>query len=323
MDLHVLIRLYLLACVFASFGEAFYIVRIKRRPLEWRDFGASYLIMIVRLGMERLAPYTLSLPLILFAASHSIFKIPLHIGTAVLLLLIEEFHYYWLHRLEHENRWLWATHFGHHTSREMNLSAAFRVSWTDQFAGNFIFLLPMVFIGFPPEAVILCFTLSNAYQIWLHTDIIPKLGWLEHIFNTPSHHRVHHAKNPEYVNANFGGIFVIYDRIFHTFVRERDDLPCRYGLIEPFESSNPFVIAFRGWTQLFGDLARAASWRERTKLVFGRSDSSRRGRNGRSASGETDAPGDGVIVPTVGEPLQSVGYARNASPDNSERASAA
>lgn len=283
MDLRLLIYLYLLACVLASFGEAYYIVAVRKRSVRWRDFGASYFIMIVRLGMERLAPYTLSLPLILFAASHSIFKIPLNIGTALLLLLIEEFHYYWLHRLQHENRWLWATHFGHHTSKELNLSAAFRVSWTDQFAGNFVFLLPMVFIGFPPEAVILCFTLSNSYQIWLHTDLIPKLGVLEYILNTPSHHRVHHASNPEYVNANFGGIFVIYDRMFNTLVEERDDLPCRYGLVEPFESSNPFVIAFRGWTQLFGDLVRSASWRERGKLAFGRVDSSRRPAPGEAA----------------------------------------
>jgi sterol desaturase/sphingolipid hydroxylase (fatty acid hydroxylase superfamily) len=107
------------------------------------------------------------------------------------------------------------------------------------------------------------------YQFWLHAEWIPKLGWLEYVLNTPSHHRVHHAANPEYLDHNYGGVLIVFDRLFGTFVAERDDLPCRYGLVEPLRSNNPIVIAFHEWVALMRDLIRARTWGERWSYLFG------------------------------------------------------
>ena len=107
------------------------------------------------------------------------------------------------------------------------------------------------------------------YQFWLHAEWIPKLGWLEYVLNTPSHHRVHHASNADYLDRNYGGIFIVFDRMFGTFVAERDDLPCRYGLVTPLRSNNPFVIAFHEWRVLGRDLWRAPSWSVRLACLIG------------------------------------------------------
>ncbi len=105
--------------------------------------------------------------------------------------------------------------------------------------------------------------LNLLYQFWLHAEWIPRLGWLEYVLNTPSHHRVHHAANLEYLDHNYGGVLIIWDRLFGTFVAERDDLPCRYGLVQPLRSNNPVIIAFHEWAALVGDLRHAGSWRDR------------------------------------------------------------
>jgi hypothetical protein len=107
------------------------------------------------------------------------------------------------------------------------------------------------------------------YQFWLHAEWIPRLGWLEYVLNTPSHHRVHHAANAEYLDRNYGGIFIVFDRMFGTFVAERDDLPCRYGLVTPLRSNNPIVIAFHEWAALCRDLWRARSFGERLACLIG------------------------------------------------------
>jgi sterol desaturase/sphingolipid hydroxylase (fatty acid hydroxylase superfamily) len=127
----------------------------------------------------------------------------------------------------------------------------------------------MVFIGFPPLAVIVANGFNLLYQFWLHAEWIPKLGPLEHVLNTPSHHRVHHSANQEYLERNYGGILIIWDRLFGTFVEERDDVLCRYGLVEPLRSNNPLIIEFHEWAALGRDLWRARSWRERLACIIG------------------------------------------------------
>ena len=127
----------------------------------------------------------------------------------------------------------------------------------------------MAWLGFDLKPVLIANALNLLYQFWLHTEWIPRLGWLEYVLNTPSHHCVHHAANPEYLDHNYGGVFIIWDRIFGTFVAERDDLPCRYGLVQPLRSNNPVVIAFHEWAALARDLWRARSWRDRWSHLFG------------------------------------------------------
>lgn len=164
-----------------------------------------------------------------------------------------EFCYYWYHRAAHQYRWLWATHSVHHSSRYFNLSAAYRLGWTGLLSGNFLFFLPLCWLGFHPLAVMTGLGLNLLYQFWIHTELIPKLGPLEWIFNTPSHHRVHHAANPEYVDRNYGGVLILCDRLFGTFTAERPQLRPRYGLTDQWYSTNPVAIACHEWHRMWTD----------------------------------------------------------------------
>lgn len=165
-----------------------------------------------------------------------------------------EFFYYWYHRLSHEIRWFWATHSVHHSIEEMNILAAYRFGWTSWLSMTSLVFLPLHLLGFDPVNVTIMFSLNLMYQAWLHTTLIPKLGPLEGILNTPSAHRVHHATNPEYLDRNHGGVLMIYDRMFGTYVEEREDEPCKYGLVSPVGSYNPVRIAFHEWGRLLRDL---------------------------------------------------------------------
>lgn len=168
------------------------------------------------------------------------------------LILAEDFCYYWYHRAGHEIRLFWASHVNHHSSQHYNLSTALRQSWTTPFTG-WVFWVPLLLVGFPVEAVLLQKGVSLLYQYWIHTELIGKLGPLEWVMNTPSHHRVHHGRNLHYLDKNYGGIFIIWDRLFGTFKREEE--PVDYGLIHNLESHNPWVIATHEWRSVARDIA--------------------------------------------------------------------
>lgn len=187
-----------------------------------------------------------------------------------LLFLAVEFAYYWLHRCSHEIRWFWASHSVHHSPNTITFSGAYRLSITGSITGLFIFFVPLFLLGFSPKAVAGMFSLNLIYQFWLHTEWIPKLSWFEYIFNTPSHHRVHHATNPEFVDRNYGGILIIFDRIFGTFAEERADVPLQYGLIGKAPTLNPLKLFFQEWVALISDVWGATRWRDRFSLAFGR-----------------------------------------------------
>ena len=195
---------------------------------------------------------------------------PLDTASAVVVLVIgQDFFYYWFHRASHRVRWFWASHAVHHSTNEFNLSAAYRFGWTGRLAGAGVFYVPMIWLGFAPGPVFIAAAFGLLYQFWLHAEWIPKLGWLEYVLNTPSHHRVHHASNAEYLDRNYGGILIVWDRLFGTYVDERDDVPCRYGLVKPLLSNNPFVIGFHEWAALLRDAWQARSWRERVMCIIG------------------------------------------------------
>ena len=184
----------------------------------------------------------------------------------VLLFFAEDFCYYWFHRLSHEVRCLWAAHENHHSSKHYNLSTALRQSWTTPFtAPIFWWILP--FIGFHPVAVLTQQAVSLLYQYWIHTESMKTLGPLEWVFNTPSHHRVHHGKNPEYLDRNHAGILIVWDRLFGTFEPERARV--EYGLTKDIETFHPVKIAFHEWVAMVRDVRRARSVREAFLQVFG------------------------------------------------------
>ena len=147
-----------------------------------------------------------------------------------------DFFYYWWHRLSHRVNILWAAHVVHHQSEDYNLAVALRQALLTSFTTQ-PFYAPLAFLGVPPIVFASMNAVSTLYQFWIHTELVGKLGWLEAWLNTPSHHRVHHAINPQYIDKNYGAILIVWDRLFGTF--EREEEPCRFGLVKPFESYNP------------------------------------------------------------------------------------
>ena len=141
----------------------------------------------------------------------------------------------------------------------LTLGNAYRFGWTAVWTGSRFFYFPAVLFGFHVHAVFEVLGLNLLYQFWLHNEWMPKLGWIEYVFNTPSHHRVHHAANVEYLDANYGGILIVFDRMFGTFIEERADLPCEYGLVKQVKSQNPLITSFHEWWCLGRDLRSARS----------------------------------------------------------------
>ncbi len=185
-----------------------------------------------------------------------------------LLVIAEDFSYYWFHRISHETRYFWASHVVHHSSQKYNLATALRQTWTGELSGSFIFWLWLPFIGFHPLMVLTQRAISLLYQFWVHTEAIHKLPRpIEFLFNTPSHHRVHHGSDIKYLDRNHGGIFIIWDRLFGTF-QEEEERP-RYGLVKNIRSYNPLYIAFHEWIDLLRDFFKARNLRERIAYIFG------------------------------------------------------
>lgn len=192
-------------------------------------------------------------------------EIPTTVWTIALALLLADFTYYWEHRIAHQVRLLWTQHAVHHSSRDYNIVTAVRFG---PFEGVWAFIIhiPMVLIGFSPEVVFGCAIVVLAYQTWLHTELIGKLGPLEWVLNTPSHHRVHHGSDDKYLDKNYAGILIIWDRMFGTFQKE-EERP-RYGLTTDFDSQNPIKVWFSEIPALVRDLSKAKSGREVWNYLF-------------------------------------------------------
>ncbi|MDX1580168.1 MAG: sterol desaturase family protein, partial [Alphaproteobacteria bacterium] len=187
----------------------------------------------------------------------------------VLCFFAEDLSYYVFHRISHERRWFWASHVIHHSSQHYNLSTALRQTWTGQISGAFIFWLWLPLIGFEPAMVLFFQGVSLVYQFWIHTEMIDRMGPFETVMNTPSHHRVHHATNPRYLDRNYAGVLIIWDRLFGSFVREEKADPPKYGIITNLGTFNPIKIAFVEWAGLIRDLLSARSWKEVWGYTFG------------------------------------------------------
>lgn len=180
-----------------------------------------------------------------------------------------EFVYYWFHRFSHTVRWLWTTHAVHHSASEFTLPAAVRLGWTGALSFGWAMFLPLALIGFPPAMLGALLAANLLYQYLLHTEAVGRLGPLEYVLNTPSHHRAHHSSDADYLDCNFGGVVIVFDRMFGTFRREPDGGGLTYGLTEPLDSRNPVIIALHEWGRLYRDL-KVAPWREWPDLALGR-----------------------------------------------------
>ena len=188
----------------------------------------------------------------------------------VIAFVLDDLAYYVFHRSAHRVRWFWASHVIHHSSQHYNLSTALRQTWTGFFSATFIFRLPLFLIGFPPAMVFFVAALNLVYQFWIHTETIGRMPrWFEAVMNTPSHHRVHHATNPRYLDSNYAGVFIVWDRMFGTFVAERDEDRPRYGIVRNLGSFNILWAAFHEWIGIARDVKAAPDWRSRAGYIFG------------------------------------------------------
>ncbi len=188
----------------------------------------------------------------------------------VLAFVLDDLAYYWIHRAGHRIRWAWAAHVIHHSSQHYNLSTALRQTWTGFLGGTFLIKLPLFLIGFPPLMIAFVAGLNLIYQFWIHTEAIRRMPrWFEAVMNTPSHHRVHHATNPRYLDKNYAGVFIVWDKWFGTFEPERDDDRPRYGIVRNLGSFNVAWAAFHEWIGIAKDVWAAPTWRARLGYMFG------------------------------------------------------
>jgi sterol desaturase/sphingolipid hydroxylase (fatty acid hydroxylase superfamily) len=242
---------------------------VRRRAYDWRAYGASLADAVGRRAVDALG-LSIAAPVLAWAHANRVDTISLSTPAAFALLFVgQEFCYYWYHRAAHRVRWFWATHAVHHSPNELTLAAALRLGWTGKLTGTALFFAPLVWLGFPPLAVVATLAANLLYQFWLHAPWMPRLGPLEWVLNTPTHHKVHHASNPEYLDRNYGGVLIVFDRMFGTFAQERDGVQLRYGLTTPLLTHNPLRIAFHEWANLGRDLRQAKGWRAKISTLFG------------------------------------------------------
>ena len=231
--------------------EVILTVKVKMADYKYKDALTS---ITMGLGNVFIGLFTKGLVLAFFVFLYQFrfFTIPFTWWAWVLLLFLEDLVYYWNHRIAHESRLFWASHVVHHSSKEYNLSTALRQTWSGGFY-TFIFWAPLPLLGFHPVMILMQMSISLLYQYWIHTELIDKLPkWFETVFNTPSHHRVHHATNPQYLDRNHAGIFIIWDKLFGTFEPEAEK-PI-YGLVSNINTYNPIKIAFIEWKNMFKDV---------------------------------------------------------------------
>ncbi len=261
-------RLALPILLVIAMAEAIWMLR-HQLSYPWRQTGVTAIIALGQSASAALFGGGVTAALS-WVWGHRLLTIPFdHAWTWLALFVGVEFCYYWFHRASHVCRWFWATHVVHHTPERMVLSGAIRLGWTSAISGAFGFYVPLVWLGFAPQAVFGVLAANLLYQYWLHTELVPTLGPLEWVFNTPSHHRVHHARNTEYLDANFGGVLIVFDRLFGTFVAENADNPCDYGLVKPIGSEHPLRIALGEWIAIGRDLRHPGSIRNALGYLFG------------------------------------------------------
>jgi sterol desaturase/sphingolipid hydroxylase (fatty acid hydroxylase superfamily) len=242
-----------------------------RATYTWKDTFTNVYLMVLN-GAIDLCFRAFYLVVLDFCYKHHWISITNVFSYWLLLLLAEDFVYYWLHRWDHEIRLFWAVHVTHHSSEHLNFTVGFRSS-VFQPLYRFVYFIPLAFLGFRPVDILLMYSATQIWGIFVHTELIGKMGWLEYILVTPSHHRVHHASNAKYLDRNMGMFLIIWDQLFGTFQPELppgDYEPLRFGLTTPLEDPGPIRVVFHEWQAIGKDLSRAdIGWKEKWRYLFG------------------------------------------------------
>lgn len=245
--------------------------RYTRRGNDLRELGATLAVAFGNRLATRLSTLAVITPVYAWVYQLSPLQMPVNdwrVWAAGFVAV--EFAYYWFHRLSHEVRWLWAHHSTHHTPEQLTLLSAVRIGWTNVIAGGWLVYLPLMALGFPPQVVLVWLSIDLAYQFFLHTEAVGKLGPLEWVLNTPSHHRVHHGRNPRYLDRNYGGMVIVFDRVFGTFAEEDSSEPVQYGLVHPLGSLNPLRLVFGEWQRMLQEMWASGSWRSAVRIALSR-----------------------------------------------------
>jgi sterol desaturase/sphingolipid hydroxylase (fatty acid hydroxylase superfamily) len=258
--------------IFTILAEAL-VIQARHGSYSWKNTGVSTLVAVGHV-LAQAATHGIVFGIIaagVYAVRLTTIPVSFHNWPSLIaLFLLTDLAFYVEHRCSHRIRLMWASHSVHHSTERMTAAAAFRLSWTPILSGIVLFYLPIVWIGFDPVWVFGMASAGLTYQFFIHTELVPRIGWLEWILNTPSTHRVHHASNAEYVDKNFGGVLLIWDHLFGTYQAEQPDIKIRYGLIHPRSSDvNPFVIAYEDFLRLIKETWNAPNWSVRLRGLFG------------------------------------------------------
>ena len=242
-----------------------------RKLYSWKDTAANLYLLLINSLLDLLFR-AIYIGILAHVFQYRLFEFMHPAVYWILLVLAEDFLYYWLHRFDHEVRFFWAVHVTHHSSEKMNFTVGFRSS-VFQPLYRFLYFIPLAWIGFHPLDIIFIYSATQIWGIFVHTELINKMGWLEHFLVTPSHHRVHHAANPKYLDKNMGMFLIIWDKMFGTFqpeLEEKEYQPVKYGLTKPLEKETPVSIIFHEWSSIRNDISRKdISWKEKWWYVFG------------------------------------------------------
>lgn len=242
----------------------------QSRPYySWKDTLANLYLMLLNSGID-LAFRVVYLFIWGVAFSYRFFTWETSVVYWLTLLVAMDFIFYWLHRLEHMVRFFWAVHVTHHSSNQFNFTVGFRSSVLQPLY-RFLFFLPLPLLGFKPLDIIFMFSATQTWGIIVHTRLVNKLGWLEHLLVTPSHHRVHHASNPKYLDKNMGMLLIIWDKLFGTFQQELDEVdyqPIRFGLTTPLRDPCMANLVIHEWKAIASDLQKGIPWHIKLKYLF-------------------------------------------------------
>ena len=258
------LTLYAIPLFFVLMVAELLVLRRRRRRIDRRDFWAS-----LGMGLGSLLTINLVMGIVGWWFANLLWPYrAFDLGDGVLgwtvAIIGWDLIYYWDHRISHETRFFWASHVNHHSSLEFNLSTALRQPWTAFQTAFFVGFLALV--GVSPALIVMSGAINLLYQYWIHTEVVGRIGPFERVLNSASHHRVHHGSNPQYLDKNYGGIFIVWDRLFGTYEPEVE--PVRYGLTKDIHSYNLLTIAFHEWRALGRDVRATRGWRDRARRLY-------------------------------------------------------
>jgi len=236
---------------------------------EFKDIFANLSLGAAYQVFEVIAHVLVTGAAVTFIYHHRLFDIPVNGWTILPIFIAVEFCYYWFHRTSHSVRWFWSAHVVHHSSEKMNMTTAMRQSLLYSITGWWLFFMPLVLLGVHPAVVFFLYACDLAYQFFIHTESVGKFHpWIEYWIDTPSNHRVHHGRNPEYIDKNYGGVLICFDRWFGTYAEEQEDNPVDYGITRQVHSYNILTLNFHEFIDMWKDVFKPGPLSQRLKHLW-------------------------------------------------------